>query len=82
MLWSRTRPLTAPGVQTRESRTRGSQPPVRDLPHGSNHFDISGRNEDTEETFTGGTIKGVAVSVEKEQYLDLEKMAGAAFAID
>ncbi len=32
--------------------------------------------------FTGGTIKGVAVSVEKAQYLDLEKMAAAAFAVD
>ncbi len=33
-------------------------------------------------TFTGGTILGVAVSIEKAQYLDLEKMAAAAFAID
>ena len=33
-------------------------------------------------TFTGGTILGVAVTVEKAQYLDLEKMAAAAFAVD
>jgi arylsulfatase A-like enzyme len=33
-------------------------------------------------TFAGGTILGVAVSIEKAQYLDLEKMAAAAFAID
>ena len=33
-------------------------------------------------TFTGGTILGVGVPVEKAQYLDLEKMAAAAFAID
>jgi arylsulfatase A-like enzyme len=33
-------------------------------------------------TFTGGAILGVAVSVEKVQYLDLEKMAAAAFAVD
>lgn len=33
-------------------------------------------------TFTGGIILGVAVSVEKAQYLDLEKMAAAAFAVD
>jgi len=33
-------------------------------------------------TFTGGTILGVAVSIEKAQYLDLEKMAAAAFAVD
>ena len=33
-------------------------------------------------TFKGGTILGVAVTVEKEQYLDLEKMAAAAFAVD
>jgi arylsulfatase A-like enzyme len=33
-------------------------------------------------TFKGGTILGVAVTVEKTQYLDLEKMAAAAFAVD
>ena len=33
-------------------------------------------------TFTGGSILGVAVTVEKAQYLDLEKMAAAAFAVD
>lgn len=33
-------------------------------------------------TFKGGTIKGVGVSVEKEQYLDLEKLAAAAMAVD
>jgi arylsulfatase len=33
-------------------------------------------------TFKGGTILGVAVTVEKAQYLDLEKMAAAAFAAD
>ena len=32
--------------------------------------------------FKGGTILGVAVTVEKAQYLDLEKMAAAAFAVD
>jgi arylsulfatase A-like enzyme len=32
--------------------------------------------------FTGGTILGVGVSIEKTQYLDLEKMAAAAFAVD
>jgi hypothetical protein len=33
-------------------------------------------------TFTGGTIYRVGVTVEKAQYLDLEKMAAAAFAVD
>ena len=33
-------------------------------------------------TFKGGRILGVGVSVEKAQYLDLEKMAAAAFAVD
>ena len=33
-------------------------------------------------TFTGGTIQAVGVTVEKTQYLDLEKMAAAAFAVD
>ncbi len=33
-------------------------------------------------TFKGGTIIGVGVTVEKAQYLDLEKMAAAAFAVD
>jgi arylsulfatase len=33
-------------------------------------------------TFKGGTIHGVAVTVEKAQYLDLEKLAHAAFAVD
>jgi arylsulfatase A-like enzyme len=32
--------------------------------------------------FKGGIILGVGVSVEKEQYLDLEKIAAAAFATD
>jgi len=32
--------------------------------------------------FKGGTILGVAVSVEKTQYLNLEKLAAAAFATD
>jgi arylsulfatase len=32
--------------------------------------------------FKGGTILGVAVTVEKAQYLDLEKLAQAAFATD
>ena len=32
--------------------------------------------------FKGGTILGVGVTVEKTQYLDLEKMAAAAFAVD
>lgn len=32
--------------------------------------------------FKGGTILGVGVSVEKEQYLDLQKIAAAAFATD
>jgi len=32
--------------------------------------------------FTGGTVLGVAVTVEKAQYLDLEKLAHAAFAAD
>jgi arylsulfatase len=32
--------------------------------------------------FTGGTIIAVGVTVEKEQYLDLEKVAAAAFARD
>jgi arylsulfatase len=32
--------------------------------------------------FKGGTILGVAVSVEKAQYLDLETLAAAAFAAD
>ncbi|MGE3144800.1 MAG: hypothetical protein AB7K35_04355 [Pseudorhodoplanes sp.] len=30
----------------------------------------------------GGTILFVAVTVEKKQYLDLEKLAAAAFAVD
>ena len=33
-------------------------------------------------TFTGGTILAVGVSVEKAQYLDLEKIAAGAFARD
>jgi arylsulfatase len=33
-------------------------------------------------TFKGGKIQFVAVTVEKAQYLDLEKLAAAAFAID
>jgi arylsulfatase len=33
-------------------------------------------------TFTGGTIQLVGVTVEKTQYLDLEKIAAGAFAID
>ncbi|MBA4010982.1 MAG: arylsulfatase [Phenylobacterium sp.] len=32
--------------------------------------------------FKGGTIYGVAVSVEKEQYVNLEKLAAAAMAVD
>ena len=32
--------------------------------------------------FKGGTILGVGVTVEKEQYLNLEKLAAAAFAVD
>jgi arylsulfatase A-like enzyme len=32
--------------------------------------------------FEGGTILGVAVSIEKTQYLDLEKLAAAAFSAD
>ena len=32
--------------------------------------------------FKGGTILGVGVTVEKAQYLDLEKIAAAAFAVD
>jgi hypothetical protein len=32
--------------------------------------------------FQGGTILFVGVTVEKEQYLDLEKLAAAAFAVD
>ena len=32
--------------------------------------------------FTGGTIKAVGVTVEKAQYLDLEKLAAAALAVD
>ena len=33
-------------------------------------------------SFKGGTILGVGVTVEKAQYLDLERMAAAAFAVD
>jgi arylsulfatase len=32
--------------------------------------------------FQGGTILGVGVTVEKAQYLDLEKLAAAAFSVD
>jgi arylsulfatase len=32
--------------------------------------------------FTGGTIQAVAVTVEKAQYLDLEKLAAAALALE
>ena len=32
--------------------------------------------------FKGGTILGVGVTVEKEQYLNLETLAAAAFAAD
>ena len=32
--------------------------------------------------FTGGTILGVAVSVEEAQYLDLEMLDRAAFSVD
>ncbi len=37
---------------------------------------------ETQGKFTGGTIKFVEVSVEKEQYRDLEKEMAAAFAVD
>jgi hypothetical protein len=33
-------------------------------------------------TFTGGTIKIVQVTVGKDQFLDLEKLGAAAFAVD
>jgi hypothetical protein len=33
-------------------------------------------------TFKGGTILGVGVSVEEEQYLDLEKIAAPAYSVD
>lgn len=33
-------------------------------------------------TFKGGTILAVGVSIEKTQYLDLEKVAAGAFARD
>jgi arylsulfatase len=33
-------------------------------------------------TFIGGTIQAVAVSVSKDQYLNLEKAAAAAFAVE
>jgi arylsulfatase len=33
-------------------------------------------------TFKGGTIEVVGVTIEKKQYLDLEKMAAAAIASD
>jgi hypothetical protein len=32
--------------------------------------------------FKGGTIDFVGVTVEKKQYLDLEKLAAAALAVD
>ena len=32
--------------------------------------------------FKGGTILGVGISVEKAQYLDLERIAQAAFSVD
>lgn len=32
--------------------------------------------------FTGGAILGVAVSVGKAQYLDLEKLAAAAMSVE
>jgi hypothetical protein len=32
--------------------------------------------------FTGGTIKVVGVTTEKAQYLDLERLAAAALAVD
>ena len=32
--------------------------------------------------FTGGTILGVVVTTEKDQYLHLEQLAAAAFAVD
>jgi hypothetical protein len=32
--------------------------------------------------FEGGTIQFVAVTVEKKQYLDLEKLAAGALAVD
>jgi arylsulfatase len=37
---------------------------------------------ETPGTFKGGTILGVAVVVDKTQYLNLEKMAAAAFSVD
>ena len=36
----------------------------------------------TPAAFKGGHILGVVVTVEKKQYLDLEKLAAAAFALD
>lgn len=41
----------------------------------SNEYRTPGR-------FQGGRILGVAVTVEKSQYLDLERLAAAAFAVD
>jgi arylsulfatase len=32
--------------------------------------------------FKGGKILGVGVTIERAQYLDLEKLASAAFAVD
>ncbi len=42
----------------------------------------SARSTSRPATFKGGTILGVGVTVEKAQYLDLEKLAAAAFAVD
>ena len=42
----------------------------------------SARSTNRRGPFKGGTIIGVGVTVEKAQYLDLEKMAAAAFAVD
>jgi hypothetical protein len=44
--------------------------------------DAVSQEYDAPGTFKGGTIHVVGVTVEKAQYLDLEKLAAAALAVE
>ena len=48
----------------------------------SNSGDAVSENYKSPGEFKGGKIFGVGVTVEKGQYLDLEKLAAAAMAVD
>jgi hypothetical protein len=73
-----------PNVHRRSvsDRTRSLHTVGRWLRVGRDSSDAVGGEYQSPRTFKGGTILGVAVTVEKGQYLDLEKMAMAAFTVD